>query len=257
MSVLCGWASIDERGKSKNGAAGNQTGKELKVANWYQFGQTVCLRWKDRNLAKEYAKVIKSLCQNKHIGYDQNQRETLHYALKALSWDYTKLAKNCETDCSALVATAICCVFKKQVVSPSIYTGNLVAALMNTGYFEKFTGSKYCSSSDYLLTGDILNKPGHVISVLEDGPKAGQKVSDSKVAEPTLKKGSKGAEVKKLQSNLNELGFTDGDGKKLECDGSFGNKTKFALIAMQKKYGLEPDGIYGNKSYAKLRELIK
>lgn len=258
MSVLCGWASINEHGRARGGASGDQTGREVKIGPWYNFGQTVCLRWKNPDHAKEYAKIIKALCNNRHVGYDQDQRTTLHNALKALKWDYTQLVKDCETDCSAMVAAAVNCVFRRQVVSSSIYTGNLVQALMNTGYFKKLTGSKYCSSSDYLCVGDILNRSGHhVISVLENGPKAGVKSDFGKVAEPNLRKGSTGSEVKKLQSNLNQLGFKDSNNHTLVLDGIFGASTKEALLAFQKKYGLEVDGIYGTKSYTVMSKKIK
>ena len=257
MSVLCGWASINEHGSARGGKAGDQTGREVKTGSWYQFGQNVCLRWKDGKLAKEYAKAIKSMCENKHIGYDQNQRVTLFNELKRLNWDYTKLSKDVECDCSELVGCAVNCVLKKAAVPSYIYTGNLVSLLMNTGYFKKLTGSKYCSSSAYLCVGDILNQSGHhVISVLENGPKAGA-TSESKIAEPTLRRGSTGSEVKKLQSNLNELGFKDSNKNSLELDGIFGASTKESLKSFQKKYELEIDGIYGNQSYEKMKELIK
>lgn len=256
MSVLCGWASIDERGKISGGKAGDQTGREVKTGAWYYFKQTACLRWKNREYAKEYAKVIKALCNNKHIGYDQNQRTTLFNALKALNWDYTKLTKDVECDCSELIACGVNCVLKKPVISSYVYTGNLNSALINSGYFKKLTGSKYCKSSNYLMVGDVLNASGHhVISVLENGANAGE--SNSKVAEPTLYKGINGSETKKLQSNLNALKFTDMNGNKLELDGNFGTCTKEALKKFQKKYNLEVDGVYGEKSYEKMKTLIK
>lgn len=76
MSIKCGWASIDERGKIRGGKAGDQTGKEVKLGSWYYFGQTQVIRWKDRTKAKKYAKIIEALCNNPHIGYDQSERTT-------------------------------------------------------------------------------------------------------------------------------------------------------------------------------------
>ena len=35
MSVKIGHASIDERGKARGGAAGDQTGREVYTRNWY------------------------------------------------------------------------------------------------------------------------------------------------------------------------------------------------------------------------------
>lgn len=255
MPLLCGWASIDERGKISGGKAGDQTGKEVKMGSWYYFRQKHCLRWKNEEYAKEYAKVIKALCKNEHVGYDQNQRTTLFTELKRLNWDYTKLSKNVECDCSELIACGVNCVLKKAIIPSHVYTGNLSEYLVSSGYFKKLTGNKYCLGSSYLKIGDVLNAPGHhVISVLENGVKVGEPTS--KVAEPTLRKGSTGSEVKKLQSNLNTLGFRDADKKELTLDGEFGSCTKEALKAFQKKYQLEADGVYGEKSYVTMKGLI-
>ena len=66
------------------------------------------------------------------------------------------------------------------------------------------------------------------------------------IAKPTLSKGSKGAEVKYLQSFLNwyhsEWKLTTGE---------FGVKTESALKIFQKTEGLDPDGVYGKLSQAK------
>lgn len=252
MSVLCGYASINEFGKARGGKAGDQTGKEVKLGSWYYFGQNVCLRWKDEKLAKKYAEAIRHMCNNKHIGYDQNQRTSLYNELKKHDWDYADITKDVECDCSELVGCAVNCVVKRALIPSYIYTGNLVSLLMSTGLFKKLTGSKYCKESAYLKTGDILNQSGHhVISVLENGSKAGIKNDTGKVAEPTLYKGCTGSEVKKLQSNLRSCGF------KLDCDGIFGADTKERLCQWQRKYKLDPDGVYGEKSFTKMKEVIK
>lgn len=78
-----------------------------------------------------------------------------------------------------------------------------------------------------------------------------------KIAEPSLKKGSDGTQVKYLQQDLNYLGFKGKDGKVLTVDGSFGTNVEYAVKAFQKKYGLEVDGSYGKKSYEKMKTLIK
>lgn len=57
----------------------------------------------------------------------------------------------------------------------------------------------------------------------------------------TLKKGSKGDEVKRLQKLLN-----------VEADGDFGAKTEAAVKAFQKVHSLEADGIVGAKTWAML-----
>lgn len=261
-NVSCGWASIDERGKASGGKAGDQTGKEVKVGNWYYFNQTMVFRWKDRTLAEKYAKIIKAFCSNDNIGYDQSERTTLFNILKAANWKYTKVTKPVECDCSELVACAINCTVEKEVVPSWIYTGNLATLLERTGLFgTALTGEKYCKSNEYLATGDIVNAPNHhVISVLADGPKVGvtsEMEGTSLVAEPTLKKGSVGSQVKKLQRNLNTLKITDAAEGKLKVDGAFGACTHEAVKKFQKKYDLVVDGIYGQKSYKKMKTLIK
>ena len=251
MSVLCGWASIDENGKLSGGKAGDQTGKEVKTGKCYNFKQSEVLRWKNETYAKKYAKVIKSLCDNKHVGYDQRERTALFNELKRLNWDYTKLTKNVECDCSELVACGVNCVFAKEVVPSYMYTGNLSTLLMNTGYFNRLTTMKYTGGDEYLVIGDIINAPHkHVISALENGAKAGVK-SNNTVAMYTLRKGDTNNEVKKLQKNLNKVMKTS-----LLEDSKFGTNTRSVLKKFQDKYGLVVDGVYGIKSYTKMKQLL-
>ena len=63
---------------------------------------------------------------------------------------------------------------------------------------------------------------------------------------PTLRKGSKGEDVKSLQKKLNAAG------SKLDVDGDFGSKTEAAVKAYQKANGLTADGIVGPLTWAKL-----
>lgn len=70
--------------------------------------------------------------------------------------------------------------------------------------------------------------------------------------EPTkeIKVGAKGNNVKWLQWHLNQTGA------KLKIDGDFGQATKNAVIAFQKKYKLTVDGTVGPKTRAKLKQVI-
>ena len=258
--IKCGWASIDENGKAHGGKAGDQTGREVKVGYWYEFGQNAAYRFIDRKAAEKYSAALKKICNCNLVGYDRYERTTLYNALKAVSWDvdkYIKSGKKTECDCSELVAVCVNIAFGKEMIPSYAYTGNLGNLLMNTGKFKKLTGSKYCDKDTYLGSGDILNAPGHhVISVLENGAGYGEN-NNLSVAEPTLKKGSTGSQTKKLQTNLNKLGFKDSAGKKLETDGVFGACTLEALRKFQKKHNLDPDGIYGPKSYKAMKEALK
>ncbi len=61
--------------------------------------------------------------------------------------------------------------------------------------------------------------------------------------EPALRTGSKGQAVTDLQSRLKTLGYYSG-----EIDGRFGSGTKDAVIAFQKRNGLDADGIAGTET---------
>ena len=61
------------------------------------------------------------------------------------------------------------------------------------------------------------------------------------------KMGSQSEEVKEIQSRLKNWGYYSG-----KVDGIYGTKTKNAVIAFQKKNGLNPDGIAGKKTLTAL-----
>lgn len=60
-----------------------------------------------------------------------------------------------------------------------------------------------------------------------------------------LREGSSGEAVKTLQSQLNQLGISDGRGRALATDGKFGANTEHAVEAFQKANGLKVDGVVG------------
>lgn len=68
----------------------------------------------------------------------------------------------------------------------------------------------------------------------------------------TLKYGDRGNDVKQLQEALNKLNFKCGT-----PDGNFGNNTLNAVKQFQKRYGLIVDGVVGQKTLAKINELLK
>lgn len=171
MSILCGWASIDERGRARGGIAGDQTGGEVKVGYYYQFGQNVVLRPTDRATGAKMADIMKRICYNNKVGYDQNERTTLYTEMARVGWNPSKITRACETDCSALIA--VVCKAVGINVSPDVWTGNMREALSKTGKFKAFTGSGWTNTDKNLRKGDIiLNPAAHVIMAVEDGPNA-------------------------------------------------------------------------------------
>lgn len=71
----------------------------------------------------------------------------------------------------------------------------------------------------------------------------------------TLRKGSKGEQVKQLQNALVKLGFMT-EAQMNTGPGTFGPRTDAALRAFQRSKGLAVDGIYGPKSQAALRTVL-
>ena len=69
-------------------------------------------------------------------------------------------------------------------------------------------------------------------------------------AHPTLRRGSKGEEVRLMQTLLAK------DGSSLEIDGIFGVGTMSAVMSFQKRHKLVVDGIVGPKTWAELDKMI-
>lgn len=71
--------------------------------------------------------------------------------------------------------------------------------------------------------------------------------TESVISSAVLKNGSRGGEVKEVQRRLKNWGYYNGS-----IDGVFGNSTKNAVIAFQKKNGLTADGVVGKATYKAL-----
>ncbi|GAB1541429.1 hypothetical protein NUACC21_41000 [Scytonema sp. NUACC21] len=62
---------------------------------------------------------------------------------------------------------------------------------------------------------------------------------------PILRPGMRGSEVAQLQRRLQRLGYLDAGA----VDGDFGSATTAAVISLQKRYGLEADGVVGGATW--------
>ena len=167
-----GHASIDEKGKAKGGQAGDQTGREVCTTSWYKKNWSYVLRPLDKTVADKMAIACEKGCANNHIGYDQNQRNTLRTQAKLCGMDLSRIATDCECDCSSFMSVCAECAG-----IPIPYNGNnapttstMKTAFMNTGAFELLTNEKYLTSDKYLKRGDVIVAIGsHTVMVLNDG----------------------------------------------------------------------------------------
>lgn len=269
MSILIGHASIDERGKGRGGAAGDQTGKEVCIRTWYDKGWAYVLRCKDTEKAEKMASSCEQACQNENIGYDMNQRNTLNTEAKKVGYILSAIKKKCETDCSALMTV---CAQAAGIKVPyngtnAPTTSTMKTAFMSTGEFEVLTDQKYLTSDKYLKRGDILVKPAsHTVMALQNGSSfnlptqpasysrfqfikevqaaigakqdgiAGSETI-SKTVTVSSSKNKRHAVVKPIQSYLSSQLYPVGT-----VDGIAGVKFTAAVKAYQKDHGCVADG---------------
>ncbi len=168
-TVTVGSARIDENGQARGGKAGNQNGKELGKQNWYKhkLGWDV-LRAMDPNEAEQIAAAMEAAIANRHIGYDQGQRNTLYSAAAYMGFNLARVSQDVECDCSSLVR--VCCAAAGIKVG-DFRTTTEKRVLQATGHFWEMTGAEYTDAPDRLQRGDILvtRKQGHTVVVLTDG----------------------------------------------------------------------------------------
>ena len=243
--VQCAWASIGENGKVTGGKPGDQTGKEVKCGNIYNFGQTRVYRCKDRSKALEIGSAAKGMAINDAFGYNQASRTTAYTELEKVNWIVANVKKPCNIDCSELGACAVNVAYKRPLISKSVYSGNIGSALLATGLFTELKASKYLGISEYIQCGDIIVAPGkHVIVAYTDGSKTNVTKPSTVVSNiigignPLVKKGQQYA-----------IDFT---GVKIQVDGKIGpetNKMKHRVLqrALNKDYKakLVEDGCVG------------
>ena len=246
----------DENGRISGGKAGDQTGKEWCLRAWYNRPWSCVLRHPDATVRQYHADMAEAAAKNDLIGYDQGQRDTFGVQLKAAGDDPAKIKVACEADCSKGVIDITKAIGRKtgrkelQNIQAT-YTGNMRAAYKAAGY-QVLTASKYLTSPDYLLPGDILlNDSHHTATNITKGVKAdgGSVPADTdkyivgsgNVTVKHFLVGAVDPQVKTIQRILNALGYKGKDGKALAVDGDLGTNTSYAVAAFQKAVGMKPD----------------
>lgn len=245
MAVLCAWASANEYGKTTGGKAGDQTGKEVKCGNIYNFGQTRVYRCADRKYAVKIGAAAKAIALNNNFGYCQGHRTTSYNALKNVNWIVANVKTPVEIDCSELAACAVNVAYGKPVISSAVYSGNIGGALVGSGLFKELKASKYLGKSEYIECGDIIVAPGkHVIVAYTDGSKTSQNTIITTIQSVT----SGNKLVKRGQREA--IKFT---GVKIVTDGLVGGETNMMkvrvlqhAINLDYKAGLVEDGKLGS-----------
>ena len=252
----------DENGKYAGGKAGDQTGTEYQIMDWYSRSWLCVLRFEDSKIAAMIADMATKAAKNDLIGYDQgtagnsNDRYTFWQHLKASNYDPAQITVACESDCSASTAAIVkgagYRLNNEKLKNVSIYltTRNMRAAMKNAGA-KVLTDSKYLTSGDYLKAGDILLNDNHHVAIAVT---TGAKVSTPSTTLtgtfqtrlPILRKGNSGTAVAMLQAMLG-----------VEVDGQFGNDTYNSLKTFQKNVGVTANGTCGIDTWKAVIEHMK
>ena len=260
----------DENGRYAGGKAGDQTGTEYQIINWYSRPWMCVLRFEDSKIAALIADMAEKAARNDLIGYDQgtagniNDRYTFWQHLKSSNYDPAQITVVCESDCSASTAAIVkgagyrLNLSKLKDVSIYLTTYNMRKALKAAGA-TVLTDEKYLTSGDYLKAGDILlNDNHHVAIAVTSGAKAEsvKKVTENtyQFTPNTVKAGDKNTSVLLLQEILRARGFKGKNGKTLKLTWSADTNTIYALKAYQesRKEVLEVDGICGPATWKDL-----
>lgn len=177
--VYIGSARIDENGKISGGKAGDQKqtstpdykGEVSQQPFYVHKKGWIVLRPKNKNIAMRMASAMIRLCNNKHIGYDQNNR------LGIMKYG-TNSEVDTECDCSSAVRK--CVQEASGIDAGNFNTSTEVDALMKTGLFEKIPYTKGMP----LYEGDVLvtKTKGHT-AIVTVGDKAPQNPSHKSIGE--------------------------------------------------------------------------
>lgn len=200
MGVKISNCGHDENGRYAGGKAGDQTGTEYQIIDWYNRPWLCILRFEDPKVASLIAEQATQAAKNNMIGYDQgtagnsNDRYTFWEQLVANGYDPSKIKKPCETDCSQSTASIVKSVGyrmnlpKLKAVSIYLTTYDMRQALKNAGA-KVLTDSKYLTSGDYVKAGDILlNDNHHVAIAVTSGAKASASSTSGTAASDVEKK---------------------------------------------------------------------
>lgn len=170
MANKFAWASIGENGHATGGKRGDQTGKEVKVGDYYDFGQNQVIRFKDRAIGKKAAAIARFIANDDSAGYNQDDRLSLYCACQDLDWDFSKIKKamkkgtfpKCNTDCSAFVSTIINIAYGRKMVG--CFTTSTMYDNTVKKYPKQFESIIVSKAKEQWRKGDMPLKAGkHVI----------------------------------------------------------------------------------------------
>jgi len=272
----------NEYGGISGGSAGDQTGAEFWKISWYNFGQSVVYRHKNRMVGNLLSELAEEAADNNNIGYDQPTRLSFYQQLQNYGWRPANISTPCAADCSSATAALVLAAghilysntdeeIKKigakiiDAMNPADTTYDIGEDLANAGFYA-LRDSKYLRSDAYLLPGDInLNGTAHVNINLTTGDKARTDEQDIVIIRPAEETAPASAEdeihdgtpVEDNYWHLEEGAGMDrplhtvaavqdllnAHGYIIKVDGEFGPITRAAVECFQRDNGLDVNRI--------------
>lgn len=235
-------ASITENnddGWNKKAKAGDQTGKEVFIRNWYPYDWDGIIHCLDTSVSKKAVEIAVKLANSNLVGYDQSERNTLYKALKKNNWDvdkYIKSGKCTETDCSAFVYACYCCVvpaLRSDGNAPTV--PQLKSKFTKLDIFKWYTAKRFRSTDTDLRAGDILvNTDAHAIMAIETGSTYKKDTASKKSSKPASNKTVKASKsaskfdkaIAGTYKTTDALNLRDGAGTSYKTLTCMPNKTK-------------------------------
>lgn len=154
-------ARLNENGQIMYGLPGDQTQNEVVKQDFYDSDWHTVYRAKETAIAKYMVKGAEQIAANDHFGYGQDDRYTGFEESKKVNFQFDKVTKNCDFDCSSMIMTLL--VAAGVDVPKHFYTWNMDVSMVATGYFDRLPYTKGMA----LKQGDIVLKTGHVVIVVE------------------------------------------------------------------------------------------
>ena len=229
--------AVSSESGTTSGKGGDQTGKEVRIQEWYASGGKwdYVIRCKNEEDRAKIASNAEAGARNVNLGYSQSDRYSAYDIVKTSGFDYTKLTKPANTDCSQMATTNA--NYAGYPIPRDTYTGNMRERYKAVGGFKFYSSEKYTTGYKKLVPGDILLREGHHAATV---------INNIYWLKSTLKRTNstgRTEDVKALQARLNELSDA-----KLKVDGVFGSKTELAVKNFQYDHDLEVDAIVGKNT---------
>lgn len=183
MSIKIAEAYSDENKKAKGGQAGDQTGREIFVRDWYERtgDWEVYLEPTDRDMAEAAAATAVDIAEDDSFGYDQGQRWTGAEAIASAPDIFS--AEDSEFDCSSLIDTVYAI---NGLEIDRGYTGNLEQRYVDAGFIAH-REPKYLTSGKHATVGGLYLTAGkHVMIVVEADENPAETEADNDYAQPAL-----------------------------------------------------------------------